>query len=119
MKTHYKEKTLKEILKYRPKRLIRPLKVKPFYRFILKAATFPHLHNVNFTPTFEGFENYSKKDPILILMNHASFIDIELGAIMFHPRPLNIVASNDAFLRKKLDNETNWMYPYKKICYGH
>ena len=103
MKTHYKEKTLKEILKYRPKRLIRPLKVKPFYRFILKAATFPHLHNVNFTPTFEGFENYSKKDPILILMNHASFIDIELGAVMFHPRPLNIVASNDAFLRK------NWI----------
>ena len=49
------------------------------------------------------FENYSKKDPILILMNHASFIDIELGAVMFHPRPLNIVASNDAFLRK------NWI----------
>ena len=21
--------------------------------------------------------------------------------------------------KKKLDNETNWMYPYKKICYGY
>ena len=30
MKTHYKEKTLKEILKYRPKRLIKTLKVNVF-----------------------------------------------------------------------------------------
>ncbi len=103
MKISYKEKTLEQILKYRPKRVIRPLKVNSFYRFVLKVATYPHLHKVKFTPTFEGFENYSKKEPIFILLNHASFIDIELGARMFHPRPLNIVGSNDAFLNK------NWI----------
>lgn len=40
------------------------------------------------------------KQPCLILMNHSSFIDMEIASTIFYPRPLSIVCTTDGMVGK-------------------
>ena len=42
------------------------------------------------------------KGPWLVLMNHSSFIDLEIAHKMLYPKPFNIVCTTDALVGKKL-----------------
>ena len=44
-----------------------------------------------------------RKEPCLILMNHSSFIDLEIASSIFYPRPISIVTTQDGFVGK------NWL----------
>ena len=48
-------------------------------------------------------ERLGKKQPCLILMNHSSFIDLEIASTILFPRPFNIVCTTDGFVGK------NWL----------
>ena len=45
-------------------------------------------------------DRLGKKEPCLYLMNHSSFIDLEIAASLLYPRSFNIVATTDSFVGK-------------------
>ena len=77
-----------------------PKKPNLFFKTLLKLVSFFPLKSANFKAEFIGMEKLGKKQPCLILMNHSSFIDLEIAASLFYPRPINIVATADAFVGK-------------------
>ena len=78
----------------------RPKKPNIFFRTLLKAVSLPDLIATRFSCDKIGMEKLGKKEPCLILMNHSSFIDLEIASSVLYPRPLNIVATLDAFIGK-------------------
>ena len=70
---------------------------------MIKIISQPDLISAKFKYTKVGMEKLNKKEPALILMNHSSFIDLEVAQSVFYPRPMNIVCTNDGFIGK------NWL----------
>lgn len=103
MKINYKEKTYNQVLMYRPKTFKNPKKPSRFFRFLLKFVSKFDLKETNFTYDIGEVANITKDEPILILMNHSSFIDLEIASTIFYPRPLNIITTTDGFIGK------NWL----------
>lgn len=81
----------------------KPIKPNMFFRTLLKTVSLPGLLSANFECKKIGMEKLGKKEPCLYLMNHSSFIDLEIAAGVLYPRPFNIVATTDAFVGK------NWL----------
>lgn len=85
--------------------LPRPKHKKPkrpniFFRTLLKLVSLPDLWATHFRVKRIGMERLSRREPCLYLMNHCSFIDLEIAASVLYPRPFNIVATADAFVGK-------------------
>ena len=78
----------------------RPKKPALFWRWIMKTAASLDLKKTNFRLEKEGMERLGKKEPALYLMNHSSFIDLEIVAKTLYPRPFNIITTSDAFVGK-------------------
>lgn len=53
-----------------------------------------------FTHTTEGIEKLDPKEPVLILMNHSSFIDLKIVSRIFYPKPYGIVCTFDTLVGK-------------------
>ena len=66
---------------------------------VVRAASILDLIPVHFRYTTHGMEKVGKQ-PCLILMNHSSFIDMEIASAIFYPRPLSIVCTSDGFVGK-------------------
>jgi len=58
------------------------------------------LKETNFTYSMEGMEQVEGV-PCLILMNHSSFIDLEIASRIFYPKPYGIVCTSDGFIGKE------------------
>ena len=58
------------------------------------------LKETEFRYTSEGMERLGD-GPFLILMNHSSFIDLEIANRIFYPRPYCIVCTSDGFVGKE------------------
>lgn len=80
-----------------------PKKPNLFFRTLLKVASAPDLLNTRFHCRKIGMEKLKKDEPCLILMNHSSFIDLEIAASVLFPRPFQIVCTSDGFVGK------NWL----------
>ncbi len=78
----------------------KPLKTNMFFRTLLKVVSAPDLLATHFKVNKIGMEKLGKKEPCLILMNHSSFIDLEIAASVLYPRPFNIVCTTDGFVGK-------------------
>ena len=103
MKIKYKEENFESIISYRPKNCKKPKKPSRFRRFLLKTVSKFDLKETNFKYNLGDYSSINKNEPILILMNHSSFIDLEIASTIFYPRPINIVATTDGFIGK------NWL----------
>ncbi len=79
----------------------KPKKTNIFFRTLLKVVSIPDLIAVHFKCRKIGMEKLGKKEPCLILMNHSSFIDLEIASSVLYPRPFNIVATLDAFIGRE------------------
>jgi 1-acyl-sn-glycerol-3-phosphate acyltransferase len=77
-----------------------PKKPDVFFRSLLKLVSLPDLFATHFECKKIGMENLGKREPCLFLMNHSSFIDLEIAASILYPRPFNIVATTDSFVGK-------------------
>lgn len=84
--------------KYRRKKPLRT--IKPL-RWLMKTFAGRDLKATSFTYTTSGMERIRDDEPVLILMNHSSFIDLEIAATVFYPRPLSIVCEADGFVGKE------------------
>ena len=91
-----------EVLEKKAKPQIKPKKPNILFRTLLKLVSIPDLLSTKFKCTKE-LRKILKKEPCLILMNHSSFIDLEMIVSMAYPRPINIICTTDGFIGK------NWL----------
>jgi len=103
MKIKTKRLSYDEVLKLKPKKNIKTRKPNLLWRTLLKLVSMPDLIAAKFTYQKIGMEKLSKKEPCVILMNHSSFIDMEIAQTVMYPRPMNIICTTDGFVGK------NWL----------
>lgn len=101
MKIKVKKKSYEEVMalpraKHRP-----PLKPNMLFRTLLKIVSTPDLWATHFTCRRIGMEKLGKRESCLILMNHASFIDLKIASCILYPRPFNIVCTADGMVGKR------------------
>ena len=79
---------------------VKPIKPNIFFRTLLKLVSIPDLIATHFHCEKIGMDKLGKKEPALFLMNHSSFIDLEIVASALYPRSFNIVTTTDGFIGK-------------------
>lgn len=102
MKIKVKKLSYDEVLAIKPKALIKPKKPNILWRTLLKLVSLPDLLAVKFHDDGK-LRKLVKKEPSLILMNHSSFLDLEMIVSMVYPNPMNIVCTTDGFIGR------NWL----------
>jgi len=76
-----------------------PNKPNIFFRTLLKIVSLPDLIATRFSYEKIDMEK-AGKGPYLIFMNHSSFIDLEIAASLFYPKPMCIVSTFDSYVGK-------------------
>ena len=102
MKIKVIDKKYSEVLAIERKKHKKPRRPDVFFRTLLKLVSLPDLIKTRFKCKRIGMDKVSKKEPRLVIMNHSSFIDLEIVSSVLYPRPFNIVATTDAFIGKEL-----------------
>lgn len=103
MKISVTEKSIKEVLNKPHEKHQKPKKPGIFFKTLMKVVAAPDLKKTHFSCEKIGMEKLGKNEPCLVLMNHSSFIDLEIVASLMYPRSFNIVATSDSFIGK------NWL----------
>lgn len=80
----------------KPKRK-KPKKPNFLFRSIVRIASVPDLLKVSFK--YKG--KLPKEMPCLVLMNHSSFIDLEIASKIMYPHPYGIVTTSDGMVGKR------------------
>ncbi len=101
MKIKVEKKTLAEVraLPKPPRR--KPVRPARFWRWVMKTAGGGDLKDARFSYALKGM-NRIPEEPCLVVMNHSSFIDLEIAAKVLYPHPFNIVCTSDGFVGKDL-----------------
>lgn len=78
----------------------KPIRPNIFFRTLMRLVSLPDLIATRFSFEKIGMEKLGKDEIAFYLMNHSSFIDLEIAATVLYPKPFNIVATTDAFFGK-------------------
>ena len=81
---------------------------------VIRLVAIPDLLATKFTYTTERMEETEGK-PCLILMNHSSFLDLEIASKIFYPKPYGIVCTSDGFVGKKTLMSMIGCFPTRKF----
>ena len=100
MKIKVTEKSLEEVLAKPHKKHKKPKRPDIFFRTLMKVVSLPDLKKTHFKCERIGLDKLGNDEPCLVLMNHSSFIDLEIVASLMYPRSFNIVATTDSFIGK-------------------
>ncbi len=103
MKIKITDMPYEEVLALPQQKHKKPKRPNILFRSLLKLVSIPDLFVTHFKCEKIGMERLGKKEPCLFLMNHSSFIDLEIVSSVLYPRSFNIVATNDSFIGK------NWL----------
>ena len=103
MKIKVTPKSYEDVMALPPEKHQKPVRPNIFFRTLLKIVSTPGLILARFKYTKIGMEELGKNEPCLYLMNHSSFIDLQIVGSILYPRPFNIVATSDSFVGK------NWL----------
>lgn len=79
----------------------KPVRPNIVFRTLIRALSAPDLVKTKFTYTTERME-LAGNGPWLVLMNHSSFIDLEIASKILYPKPYGIVCTSDGFVGKDL-----------------
>ena len=93
-------KTYDEVMAMPKPKHRKPIRPNMFFRTLLRVVSIPDLAATDFTCEKIGMEKLGKNEPCLYLMNHCSFIDLEIAATILYPRPFNIICTSDGFVGK-------------------
>lgn len=115
MKALTKKKSHAEVLALPREKYYKPLKQHAFWRWLMKFLSSFELRGVRFEHKEYGMEKLGKEEPCLVLMNHCSFIDLEIGATLLADRPFNVVVTLDAMMGKGLLMRLIGCIPTKKF----
>ena len=77
-----------------------PVRPPMFFRGLIRTLGAGDLKATRFSYTTERMEEMGE-GPYLILMNHSSFIDLEIVSRIFYPKPYCIVCTSDGFVGKE------------------
>lgn len=77
----------------------KPLRPSLFFRTVIRVASHFDLKDAKFSFVEHDMEK-AGKGPYLILMNHSSFIDLEIASKIMYPKPYCIVCTSDGFVGK-------------------
>ncbi len=102
MKIKIKEITYDELEKIKHAAHKRPLKPNPVLKKVINVLANGDLKKANFKIESVDMDRLSKDEPCLILMNHSSFIDLEIASKLLYPRPYQIVCTTDGFVGKEM-----------------
>ena len=100
MKIKVIEKSYGEVMSITRKKHKKPKRPNMFFRTLLKLVSLPDLIGTHFKSEKIGMEKLGKGEPALFLMNHSSFIDLEIVASLLYPRAFNIITTSDGFIGK-------------------
>ena len=78
----------------------KPKKPSRILSLVMRVAAIPDLRQVKFAYTKKNMEK-AGKGPFLILMNHSSFLDLEIASKIFFPKRYNIVCTSDGLVGKE------------------
>ena len=99
MKIKTKKLSYAEVLSLPKAKRLSPKRPNLFFRTLVRIASAPDLRQTSFS-----YRNRVPKDvqntPCLILMNHSSFIDLEIVSKILYPKPYCIVCTSDGFVGK-------------------
>lgn len=99
MKIPQKDLSYEEVLKLPRYPHKDPLKPNLFFRSLIRLIAIGDLRDADFTYNEVRMEE-AGRGPWLVLMNHSSFIDLEIASRLLYPRPYNIVTTSDGFVGK-------------------
>ena len=100
MKISVRNLSFDEVLNLPKEKHLQPKQPSIFFRTLLKVLSGPDLKKTGFTLERSGMERLDKDTPALFLMNHSSFIDLEIASSILYPRPFNIICTSDGFVGK-------------------
>ena len=100
MKIKTKQLSYDEVMKIKKPPHKLPRRPSLFFRSIIRAAVSADLRDAQFSYTTSRME-LAGSGPWLILMNHSSFIDLEIVAKIMFPKPYCIVCTSDGFIGKE------------------
>lgn len=103
MKIKIIEKSYDEVMAIPRTKHKKPHRPDIFFRTLMRLVSIPDLKKTHFSYEKRGMERLGKRESALYLVNHSSFIDLEIVATMLYPRPFNIVTTTDGFIGK------NWL----------
>jgi len=98
MKTRVVNKRYEEVVLLPREKRFKPMKQHRFFRVLMKTLSIFDLRAVDFKCNKTNMELLKKGEPCLVLMNHSSFIDLEIAATLLSDRRFNIVATSDSFV---------------------
>ena len=100
MKIKTKQMDFEAVMKLPRRTHKNPKRPNILFRSIVRVAAAGDLKDANFTFTEERMD-LVKDEPCLILMNHSSFIDLEIVSKVMYPKPYCIVCTSDGFVGKE------------------
>lgn len=80
---------------------IKPKKPNKALSTLIRAFSASELKKVNFKAEKIDMDKLTKDEPCLYLMNHSSFIDLEIASYLIYPRPYTIITTQDGFVGKE------------------
>lgn len=98
MKLKVTEKSYEEVLALPKQKHKKPKNPNMLFRTLLKIVSLPDLLKTHFKCEKIGMEKLKKGENALFLMNHSSFIDLEIVVSLLYPRSFNIVTNREAFI---------------------
>ena len=75
-----------------------PLRPNPLLATVIRVLAEFDLLPTKFSYTKVDMDKLDPKEPVLILMNHSSFIDLKIVSRIFYPKPYGIVCTTDALV---------------------
>ena len=118
MKTKLTEMTYEEVMNLPKEKHQNPIRPNILFRTLLKLVSLPDIIKSRFSCEYVGMEKLPKDQPCIILMNHSAFLDLEILSSVLYPRPINIIASNDAFFGKDWLMRHIGCVPTRKYVHG-
>ncbi len=100
MKTKTKKATYSQVMQMPRAKHKNPPRPSRLFATIIRVMSHFDLKKVKFTCDNQAKETL-KNGPCLILMNHSSFIDLEIASKIIYPKPYNIVCTSDGFVGKE------------------
>ncbi len=99
MKIRTKKLSYEKVMSLPRAKHIKPIKPSIFFRSLIRLISIPDLFAVGFKYKKINMEK-AGNGPYLILMNHSSFIDLEIAYRIMYPKPMSIVCTSDGFVGK-------------------
>ena len=101
MKIKTVKKSYDDVMALPREKHMTPKRPTMLFRTLLRLVSWPDLLATRFSCRKIGMERLGKREAALYLMNHSSFIDLEIAATVLYPRPFQIVCTYDGFVGKR------------------